>query len=185
MEDVKIIELFNQRNEIAITECTEKYGNLLKKISFNILGNKEDSEECFNDTLNKLWSTIPPNNPNSLVAYMGKIIRNLSINKYRENHAQKRYNGGDLLLSELSECIPDKVSVEGEIDTKDLTEYINKWLKSLETEKCNIFIRRYWYGDSVKDIANDYSFSEKKTASTLYRLRESLKTYLEKEGVNV
>lgn len=185
MEDVKIIELFNQRNEIAITECTEKYGNLLKKISFNILGNKEDSEECFNDTLNKLWSTIPPNNPNSLVAYMGKIIRNLSINKYRENHAQKRYNGGDLLLSELSECIPDKVSVEGEIDTKDLTEYINKWLKGLETEKCNIFIRRYWYGDSVKDIANDYSFSEKKTASTLYRLRESLKTYLEKEGVNV
>ncbi|MGN0526783.1 MAG: RNA polymerase sigma factor [Acutalibacteraceae bacterium] len=185
MEDVKIIELFNQRDENAIAECTEKYGNLLKKISFNILGNKEDSEECFNDTLNKLWSTIPPKNPNSLVAYMGKIVRNLSINKYRENHAQKRYSGGDLLLSELSECIPDKSSVETVIDTNDLTEYINKWLRGLETEKCNIFIRRYWYGDSIKDIAMNYSATEKKIAGILYRLRESLKKYLEKEGVNI
>ena len=181
MEDSQIIKLYWSRCENAIKESNTKYGHLLKRISFNILSNFEDSEECINDTYMKAWNTMPPQEPQSLMAYLGKIVRNISINLYYSKHTQKR--GGNTLLSELSECIPSKISVQEEIETSLLTEIINNWLKSIKKEDRELFIRRYWFGDSVKLLAKECGISESSMAGRIYRIRQKLKTVLTEEGV--
>lgn len=181
MEDTKIVELFWNRDEDAINKCSDKYGKWLRTIAYNILLNREDSEECENDTYVRAWNAIPPGRPQVLKAYLGRIVRNLSINRIEERSAKKR-GGDNLLLSELSECIPSGVSVEAQIELKELTDIISAWLMELPKNERIIFVRRYWFGDGVKEIAVDLGGSPNKLSGILFRLRKGLKNRLEKEG---
>lgn len=183
MDDLEIVELYWQRDERAIDETSLKYGKLLHRISFNILANHEDSQECVNDTYVKAWKSIPPEKPRSFTAYLGRIVRNLSIDRWNRARAQKRYKGGDVLLSELEDCLPSSDTIWSEMDTKILTEIINNWLYSLAQEDRILFVRRYWYGDSIKELALMRATSPNKLAGHMYRLRYQLKDVLEKEEV--
>lgn len=186
MEDKQIIDLFWQRSENAIAAATEKYGPYCNKIAENILDSKEDAEECVNDTWLLAWKNIPPDRPVRLAAYLGKITRNLSLNRVKYHAAKKRgFGKTELVLSELEDCIPAARNVEQEIDERFLTETIERYLRTLPAEKRHIFIRRYWYMTSIKEIAKTYGMSESKTASLLFRMRKELKVYLEKEGIYV
>lgn len=184
MEDKQILDLYWERSENAITETATKYGKYCHYIAYNILQDKEDSEECVNDTYLKAWNVIPPHRPNRLSTFLGKITRNLSLDKYKEKHTKKRGEGQiALALDELQECIPTTGSVEQAIDDMVLTEVLNHFLASLSAEARKIFMRRYWYLCSVKDIARDLSISESKVKMSLLRSRNVLKTMLEKEGI--
>lgn len=185
MEDKRIIELFFYRSEKAISETSKKYGNYCFAISYNILQNKEDAEECVNDTYIKIWNSIPPNRPNNLKTYVGKIVRNLSLNKYEKNNAKKRNNGQvSLLLDELLECIPDLIENEKAItDSIIIKNAIEKFLDRLPKQTRQIFVRRYWYMSSTKDIAKDFKMTESNVNIILFRAREKLKHILEQEGV--
>lgn len=186
MEDKQIIELFWQRSESAIAAAAEKYGSYCSKIAENILNRKEDAEECVNDTWMSAWESIPPDSPNCLGAYLGRITRNLSLNRAKYYAAEKRGGGQrELVLSELEGCLPAANSIEQEMDEHFLKEAVERYLYSLPAQRRNIFIRRYWYMMSVKEIAKTYGMSESKTASLLFRMRKELKSYLEKEGISV
>lgn len=185
MDDLEIIELYWERNERAIDETNNKYGRLLYNISFNILSNHEDSQECVNDTYIKAWISIPPEKPRSFTAYLGRIARNLSIDYWNKNRAQKRYSGGDILLSELEDCIPSVNTVWAEIESKTLSGIVSDWLNTLPKEDRIVFVRRYWYGDSIKDLAARVGTTPSKLASRMYRLRSDLKDVLEKEEVSL
>lgn len=183
MEDFKIIELFFKRNENAISETERKYGRYLSKIAYNILFDTEDSEECVNDTYMKAWNTIPPQQPEILSTFLGKITRHLAIDLFRKKHAEKRkISEYALSLSELDECIPDKFSAEKKFEQKELSESINRFLASLSKENRDIFVCRYFYSDSIKEIASFFKSSESKIKSSLFRSRKALKEHLEKEG---
>ncbi|HZJ56636.1 MAG TPA: sigma-70 family RNA polymerase sigma factor [Clostridia bacterium] len=183
MEDSKIIDLYWSRNEQAITETQTKYGALCYSIAINILYDALDSEECVNDTYNKAWQSIPPKHPNSLAAYLGRIARNLSINRWNKNHAQKRFGGTDILLSELSQCIPSRQTVEGEIQSKEITKVLDCWLRSLPQEDRILFLRRYWFCEALNALADECNITPNKLAGRMYRLRQSLRRELEKEDV--
>lgn len=183
MEDIEIIDLYNSRNESAIKETQDKYGRMLHSISYNILSNNSDSEEIVNDTYNKAWNAIPPEKPTYLGAYLGRITRNLSINLWKSKRALKRYDGVDILLSELEECIPSNESLEDSLETKEITKSIDKWLDSLEKDDRVLFLKRYWYGESLNSLAKEVGTSANKLAGRMYRLRESLRKALEGEGI--
>lgn len=185
MDDLKIIELYRSRNERAVDETRLKYGGFIRHIALNILGIIEDAEECENDTYLKLWNAIPPDCPEYFKAYIGKIVRNISISLYRKNTAAKRSCGVYVLLSELEECIPSKESVETEIEAKYLSSVISDWLRTLSEENRVIFVKRYWYGESVKDIAAQSDFSPAELSSLLFALRKKLKKELTEKGVTV
>ncbi|MCR5310962.1 MAG: sigma-70 family RNA polymerase sigma factor [Lachnospiraceae bacterium] len=185
MEDTKIIELYVNRDEKAITESQNKYGRFLTFLSKNILTAKEDAEECVNDTYLTAWNRIPPVIPESLKAFLGRLVRDISISKYRANHAAKRYSGMDVLLSELEECLPSGDTVDEGIERTELTRIINGWLLTLPSETRTLFVRRYWYGDSVKTLAFENGCSQNTMAQRMFNLRKSLKETLEKEGVPV
>lgn len=185
MEDLKIINLYWSRDEAAISETNKKYGGMLHGIAFNILTNHEDSEECVSDTYKKAWITIPPQKPRYLAAYLGRIVRNLSFNLWNKNRAQKRYDGIELILSELSDSIPSTNTVEQEIETKELSETIVNWLNGLPQDERVLFLRRYWFGDSVKMLAYECGITPNKLAGRMYRLRQSLRNALEKEGISL
>lgn len=185
MEDKQIIELYFARMEQAIRETDLKYGGVLYRIAKNILETHEDSEEILNDTYGKAWDTIPPINPNSLCAYLGRITRNLSINRWHQQRTQKRANGIDLLLSELGECIPEKKGISQEIEAKELGKVIDTWLRTLEQEDRVLFLRRYWFEDPVKELAKKCETTPNKLAGRLFRLRQSLKKQLEQEGISL
>lgn len=183
MEDKEIIGLYLDRNEQAIAATSEKYGSYCKTISVNILKNDEDAEECVNDTYMKTWNAIPPQIPVIFSAFLGKIVRNISFNKYRHNNSQKR--GGSempLILDELGEIVSGKESVEDEIDKKELLRAINGFLNSISEHKRGIFIRRYWYSDKLSDIAQRYGRSENSVSVELNRVRKNLREYLLKRG---
>ncbi len=183
MDDLKIIELFFDRKECAIAETERKYGCYLSKIAYNILFDTEDSKECVNDTYMKAWNTIPPQKPNILRTFLGKITRRLAIDIFRKKHAEKRGNSEYAIsLSELDECIPDKYSAETEFEQKELSESINFFLASLSKENRDIFVCRYFYSDSIKEIASFFGTSESKIKSSLFRSRKILKDQLLKEG---
>ncbi len=182
MEDQQIIQMYENREEEAIVQSSNKYGHMLSKIAYNILLNLEDSEECVNDTYEKAWSTIPPVKPNCLLAYLGRITRNLSINLWHSNHAKKRDTGASILLSELEDCIPSGHDVEAEVELTALTGVITDWLYSLEKEERILFMKRYWYGESVNMLAKEVHTTPNKLAGRIFRLRLKLKTVLEKEG---
>ncbi|MDO4292283.1 MAG: sigma-70 family RNA polymerase sigma factor [Eubacteriales bacterium] len=184
MEDEKIIGLYWARQEAAITETDRKYGNYCRSISLHILKSPEDAEECVNDTWMRAWDTIPPKRPDYLAAFLGRIVRNLSISRYRMNHAQKRGSGEtELLLTELEECIPTAASVEDEVEGKETAAAINRFLEGLDLESRNIFVRRYFYADPVKEVAERYRVSESKVKSQLFRMRGRLREHLEREGI--
>ena len=184
MEDSKIVELYLQRDENAIKETKEKYEKYCSYIANNILNSTLDTEECVNDTYLATWNSIPPNKPDSLRAYIGRIIRNIAINRYNSNKAKKRNENIEIALDELSEVIGDSES-DGRNLTDELTvKYaLNVFVGSLKQETREIFIRRYWYLSSIKEIARDYGISESKVKVTLLRTRERLREFLRKEGI--
>lgn len=182
MEDIQIVELYWERNQLAITESMVKYGTMLKRISLSVLSNHEDSEECVNDTYMKAWNTMPPQKPNSLSAYLGRITRNVSINRWHARHTQKR-GGVSVLLSELSDCIPSCQTIETELEASELTAIITRWLYSLPQDDRVLFLRRYWFGESLGELAKECFTTSNKLAGRMYRLRKKLQTTLEREGV--
>lgn len=184
MEGKEIIELFFKRDESAVEKTAETYGSYCKKIAMNILDSHEDSEECVNDAFLKAWELIPPNRPENLSAFLGKLTRNLAINKLKYRSAEKRGSlKSDLILDELSEVISDNSSVELEQERKELIREINGFLHKLPGQKRNVFIRRYWYCDSVKEIAVSNGLSENNVSVILNRTRKKLKQHLEKKGM--
>ena len=184
MEDQKIIELFFDRSEMAIQALSAKYEKLLYKISFHILQDSEDVAECLNDTYLGVWNAIPPARPNPLSAFVCKITRNLSLKKYRANTAAKRDASMDVSLEELEPCIPTP-SAEEEWSAQELGRSINRFLHTLDQQNRVIFVRRYWFADSVGDIAGDMRMSENLVSVRLKRVRKQLKKYLEQEGYRV
>lgn len=186
MDDRQIITLYNERSEAALSETSAKYGKYCRTIAYNILYNEEDSEECVNDTWLRAWETIPPQYPNRLSAFLGKITRNLALNRYKQNTAKKR-GGGQIMLAleELAECVPGKEGTEEATEEALLIEVLNRFLADLPTEKRKLFLRRYWYLCSVKKIAEDFNLGESNVKMTLLRLREQLKSVLEKEGITL
>lgn len=183
MEDSKIVELYWERSELAIPATAEKYGNYCAAIARNILGSRQDAEECVNDTYLNVWNAIPPHRPGVLSAFLGKITRNLALNRYRKNHTDKR-GGGELPLvfDELEDCISDKDNVERAIDRKELVKAIDAFLATLSPEKRGIFICRYWYFDSISDIAERFGRTENSVSVILSRLRGKLHDYLMERG---
>ena len=185
MEDTAIIQLFFQRAEQAIVEVQQKYGSFCRTVAMNLLQQKEDAEECVNDTWQAAWQRIPPENPRMLGAFLGRITRNLAISRFRKNTAQMRSEGLTVLLSELEHCVPSGQSTEEAVDSILLGEYISKWLESLSADDRALFLRRYWFGESLRELAREVGTGEGHLAQKLYRLRLQLKKELEKEGVVV
>ena len=185
MEDSKIVELYWERSEDAIKETQIKYHAYLRAIAMNVLHNKEDCDECVNDTYLTAWNKIPPEKPLSLSAYLGKITRCISINLYHKNKAKKRYNELMLLLSELEECMPDIPDRTTYSNDNDISNAINIWLRSLDTEKRVLFVRRYWHGQTLKSLAKEFGMSQSKLASMMLRLRTNLREALGKENIIV
>lgn len=184
MEDSKIVELYWQRNESAISETQQKYGNYLIKIAFNILADIEDSRESVNDTYLKAWYSMPPHKPTVLSTFLGKIVRQLSIDIYRKKKAQKRYGSEYALsLDELCDCASTDGAPDKKVDAQLLAKSIGDYLMSLSEESRNVFVCRYYFLDSVRDIANYFGASESKIKSMLHRTRLGLKNHLEKEGL--
>ena len=182
MEDRKIIDLYHQRDETALTETEKKYGTFCGTIALNILGIREDAEECVNDTWHAAWRQMPPERPVSLKAFLGCITRNLSISRFRSLRAQKRYAGLERMLSELEECVPSGVSVERTVESRELGACISDWLEMLDADDRRLFIRRYWYGEAVKTLAAEEDCTENAISLRLRWLRGRLKTYLEEKG---
>ena len=185
MEDVRIIDLYWQRDERAIQETDNKYGSFCHKLAMNILHSFQDSEECVSDTYGRCWDTMPPQRPGSLRAYLGTIIRNLSISRYRAAHAQKRFSGAEVLLSELGDCVPAPESVQRTVEAGELSELISRWLTGLNPEDRALFLRRYWSGEAVKELAGELGVRPNALTKRLLRLREDLRRSLEEEGVTV
>lgn len=185
MEDGQIIALYFRRDETAITETDRKYGPFCRRVAENILTLREDAEECVNDTYHTAWNAMPPEEPRCLRAYLGRIVRNLSISRWRAGRAQKRYNGMEVLLSELEDCVPGGEAVEEALDRQRLAEAISVWLEGLAKEDRTLFVRRYWYGDAVKDLAASCGCTAGQMAQRMLRLRKSLKRELEAEGVSL
>lgn len=186
MEDNQIVQLYWDRNENAIKYTEEKYGNYCKSIAKNIVGNFEDAEECVNDTYINAWNAMPPHKPSILAAFLGKITRNISFNRYKRNKAEKRGNGEmDLILDELSECTAGTNDTEKEIEYQELIKAINEFLVSLSEYKRNIFVCRYWYSDSISSIAKAYGVKENAVSMALGRLRKKLRAYLLERGFEV
>ncbi len=186
MQDHEIIDLYWERNEQAISATAEKYKNYCHSIAYNILHNNEDAEECVNDTWLNAWKSIPPHRPERLSTFLGKITRNLSLDRYKKLQAEKRGSGQtELTLSELEDCIPDNSCVENSLNEQILTQVINEFLYSQPEQNRNIFIRRYWYLFSIKEISTYYGMSESKVTSLLFRMRNNLRTRLEKEGISL
>lgn len=183
MEDEKIIELFFARSQTAIVELENKYGALCQRIANNILNNKQDSEECVNDAYLGAWNAIPPARPNPLRSFVLRIVRNLAIKKYHANTAQKRNNTYDVALEELENCIPTEGTVEEVIAAKELAHSMDVFLECLDKENRILFVRRYWYGDSITELAKLFRVSKHNVTVRLSRTREKLKKYLEKEGI--
>lgn len=185
MEDDAIVALYWARNEDAISETDRKYGPYCRTIAWNILKSWEDSEECVSDTWHRAWNAMPPQKPDRLPPFLGRIVRNVSISRWRKGQAQKRGCGVALLLDELEDCLPAPQDVERELEARELTRAVEHWLGRLEREDRLLFLRRYWYGDEVKTLARRRRISPNQAAKRLRRLREGLRRYLEQEGVTV
>ena len=183
MEDREIIQLYWDRNEQAIKATSDQYGHYCKAIARNILNYEEDVEECVNDTYLKAWNSMPTQWPAQLAAFLGKITRNLSFNRYKRQHAGKR-GGGEisLVLDELADCVSSADNVEETVDRRELIRAIDTFVRSLSESRRRIFVCRYWYADSVKEIANDRGISQGTVSKILERRRKQLKAYLTERG---
>ena len=186
MDDAKIVQMYFDRNEQAIPATADKYGNYCTSIANNILGNHEDAEECVNDTYLKTWNAIPPHRPKMLSTFLGKIVRNLAFNRYKHNTADKR-GGGEItaVLDELAGCVSGNEDTEQAYEYKELVSAINDFLSTLPTENRNIFVCRYWYTDSISDIAVRFDMTYSAVSMTLNRLRPKLHDYLIERGYEI
>lgn len=185
LEDSKIIELFFARVEQAIVELSEKYGIVCGRIARNILKNDLDAEECVNDTYLAAWNSIPPQKPNPLRTYIFRIVRNISIAKYHANTSVKRNSIYDVALDELENCLSDSFMVEQEISAKELSLQINRFLDTLDMENRVMFVRRYWYSDSISDIAEMFQITDHNVSVRLSRIRDKLKIHLKNRGYEI
>lgn len=186
MTDEMIVDLYFERDERAIEETSQKFGAYCTKISMNILGDIADSEECVNDTYLQAWNSIPPNRPEGLAAYLGRITRNLSINRYRAKYADKRAASQfGVSLDELDDCIPDADTLDRNLSSKELGALISSFLREQTASMRKVFVLRYFHGESVTDIAIRMGYSESKVKSILHRMRGKLKLRLESEGVAI
>ena len=185
MDDSKIVELYFQRSESAITETDRKYGRLCRYIAMNILHSTSDSGEIVNDTYLSAWNTIPPEKPNMLSAFIGRITRNLALKRYEYLSAAKRNPETIMSLSELDEIVTGRKNVEDEVENKRIEQVISDFLWQQDRDKRTVFIRRYWYFESIGSISRRYGFSHSKVTSMLYNTRKKLKRYLESEGIEL
>ena len=183
MDDSKIIELFYERSEQAIIELSHKYGTVCTKVANNILNDVRDTEECVNDAYLGAWNTIPPHNPNPLLSYVCRIVRNLAIKRYHSNTAKKRNSIYDVALDELENCFPASNTVENEFYAEETARIIDCFLDGLDKESRVMFVRRYWYADSISDLAQLFHTSNHNVSVRLSRIRNKLKKYLIQEGV--
>ena len=185
MDDEKIIELFFARSELAIKELDTKYGSVCQNISYNIRNNRQDAEECVNDAYLGTWNAIPPQRPNPLLTFVCKIVRNLSIMRYRANKAMKRNSTYDVSMNEIEECIAAPEDVEKALDAKALARMIEGFLDTLTEENRVIFMRRYWFSDTYAQIAERVGMTEKNVSVRLTRVRKQMREYLTEREVLV
>ena len=186
MTDAEIISLYQNREEDAVAETEKAFGAYCYAIAYHILRNESDAKECVNDAYMALWQAIPPACPNQLKAFLGKTIRNIALNRAKQSARKKR--GGDqreVLLSELEECVPAVISVEQGAEDRVITECIERFLYDQPEEKRKVFLRRYWYADSLREVAKACGMSVGKVKSMLFRMRKELQEYLAKEGVEL
>ena len=181
MEDSRIVDLYWARDEAAISESDRKYGRMLSSLSYSLLSSHEDAEECVNDTYIGAWNAMPTARPEYLGAFLSKITRRISIDRFREKHSEKR-GGIDNLADELTECIPD-TSGDGELDSKEIRRVINSFLSECDEEKRAMFVLRYFYSKPIEEIALKIGSGESRIKTTLHRMRAALKQRLEEEGL--
>lgn len=185
MEDTKIIELYWQRDESAITETEIKYGKLCKQLAKNILGNLEDAEEAVNETYLGLWNAIPPERPTYFKAFVCRITKNIAMTKARYINAEKRKPEAQIALSEIEGTLSGNENIEERYEQKEISEFINEYLMGKDKIKRVMFVKRYWFSDSVVDISRTLGVSESKVKTTLFRMRRELKKYLRGKGVEL
>lgn len=188
MEDQEIIELFFQRSEQAIVELSYQYGSMMRRVSFGILQDFEDAEECVNDAYLGVWNNIPPERPNPLAAYLCRITKNLSLNRLRYQQAKKRNLSMERSLEELEEIegsLPAAGTPEEAWSEKELTKAIEKFLRGLDQKSRILFVKRYWFLISEEDLADEMDMRRNAVAVKLFRIRKKLKEYLRKEGVTI
>lgn len=178
MDDTKIIELFFQRDQQAIRELDAKYGKACHSLSFNIVNNRQDAEECVNDAYLGAWNAIPPAKPDPLLTYLCKMVRNISLNAYYKRKAAKRSSRYTVAMEEIESCIAAPDMVEAEIEARELARIIEGFLDMLTPEDRVIFLRRYWFADRCRDIAERVGLTEKNITVRLTRIREKLRKYL-------
>ncbi|MBR6619247.1 MAG: sigma-70 family RNA polymerase sigma factor [Clostridia bacterium] len=185
MDDSKIIDLFFERSEQAITELSEKYSKICHKISFNILGNEADAQECVNDAFLGIWNRIPPEKPEPLSAYVYRVVRNLALKKHRYNSAAKRNSFYDTALDEIESCLPSNFNAEDDADAAILSEEINLFLATLKKENRIIFVKRYWFGEDISAIAKSINTTSHNITVKLSRTRNALKKHLIEKGFDI
>lgn len=185
MKDSEIIELYWKRSETAVKETEKQYGKLCRHIAMNILQNSEDADECVNDTYLGAWNSIPPQKPAVLSAYLCRITRNSALKRYHYNHSQKRSAQVEISLTELEDCIPQTAGEAYPCELEHTAKVISDFLRGLNYESRIVFMRKYWFFDSVSDIALRFSISESKVKSILFRTRGKLKDFLMKEGIEL
>ena len=182
LEDDKIVDLLYVHNEDGLTETRNKYEALLNSLSFGIVRNEDDSFECVNDTYLKIWDVIPPNKPQFFKAFICKIVRQISIDKYRYNHRESRNSDNSVMLSDLDYEISDSSSVEEQVSERQLINKINDFIGDLDVESQVLFVRKYFLFEDTKSLSERYDISETNINVKLYRVKGKLKKYLEKEG---
>lgn len=186
MKDAEILDLYWARNERAISETQGAYGNYCYSIAWHILHDREDSDECVNDTWLRAWNAIPPGRPDRFSLFLGAITRNLSLDRWKERRTRKR-GGGEVTaaLDELAECVPDARSTEDEVAAAELERLINVFVHTLSERDCNVFLRRYWYVEEYGEIAERYGLNLNTVKTSLFRTRKKLRDYLEREGITI
>lgn len=184
MDDQKIVGLYWERSEAAITETKKKYGTYCHSVAYRILHSNEDAEECVNDTYLRAWEAMPPHQPTRLATFLGKITRNLALNRYWHDRAQKRVAEVELILEEVGEFLPDPTEqpLSEEVALKDA---VNGFVRDLPPKKRRLFVQRYFYCCSIRTVAQENGMTENATKVSLHRTREEFRVYLEEKGINV
>lgn len=185
MEDQIIVNLYWERSENAISETQQKYGRYCHSIAYHILYSHPDAEECVNDTYVHAWNAMPPHKPNRLSTFLGKLTRNIALNRYLHNHAKKRTANVEFTLDEVGEFLPSEDASSSMVEGIVLRDLLDRFLEALPEQTRVLFVRRYWYLSTIREIALEYRLSESNVKVTLMRTRNKLKAYLEKEGIVV
>lgn len=182
MEDEKIISLFFQRSEQAIRELADKYGGACHRLSYRIVNDRQDAEECVSDAYLGVWNTVPPASPNPLLSYLLKIVRNISVKRYWHKGAAKRGSAFAAAMEEVEPCLASPETVENRVEARELARMIGSFLDTMTEQNRVIFMRRYWFLDSYEEIAGLVGLTEKNVSVRLSRIRQKLKLYLEEGG---